>query len=185
MAMFIIVAPSGSGKTSIMNYIQREITGMDYIGECISHTTRQPRDGEVNGETYYFSKKEEFEFMEFEEMFVESVEYGGNKYGMSKEEINKRLRMHKHIYIIAEFHGYQQLKELYPQAVGIFLHMSKEDCMANMLLRGDSIDKATLRINTYEDEIKNKKEFDYVVKNVRNRMYATANVILNIIKQYE
>lgn len=174
MALFLITAPSGSGKTTVANFLGR------VWKECISHTTRPMRDGEEDGVTYYFKTKEEFEKIEM----IEKVAYDGNLYGLSKFEVNDVLSSNSHAYVIVEHEGYKQIKEKYPQAVGIFLYMSKEDCLANMLLRGDSLDKAMKRIKLYDDEVKNRSDYDYVVKNVRDRLPYTGNVIKGIVGQY-
>lgn len=183
MAIIIVTAPSGAGKTSIMG----AVASLKHLGlgECISMTTREIRDGEEDGVTYYYTDKGTFETLKDNGEFAEHVEYSGNYYGIQKEEIERVLEEYNHVYIIAEYNGYKQLKTIYPNAVGIFMHMSKEDCMANMLLRGDSYDNATKRIGTYEEEIKNKGEFDYVIKNVRGKQRQTENLIYNIITQYD
>ncbi|GIN25417.1 guanylate kinase [Bacillus sp. FSL W8-0445] len=182
MALFIITAPSGAGKTTIMNEIKNYT---EMIGECISTTTRPIRKGEVDGESYYFLTKKEFTSAINDGEFAEHVVYGGHYYGITKYQIETVLKKYNHAYIIADYHGYEQLKEVYPDAVGIFLHMSKEDCLANMLLRGDAIEQSLSRIETYENEMKNRDKFDYVVKNVRGKgMRFTVQIILNIINQY-
>lgn len=176
--IFLITAPSGAGKTSIAERLK------GIWGECISTTTRPMRDGEVEGETYYYVSPLKFNEMSENGKFAERVMYDGNSYGITHEEIERVGKLHKNIYIIVEFNGYKQVKALYPNAVGIFLHMSKEDCMANMLLRGDSMEKALNRIELYENEMANKVHYDYVIKNVRNKMMNTVEIIKNIIGQH-
>lgn len=180
MAIFVITAPSGTGKTSIAQMIQRQ----GLWEECISNTTRKPRDGEIEGKTYYFTNINRFEKMYENGEFAENVEYGGNLYGITHKEIERVMSKGKHVYIIAEYNGYEQIKELYPDAIGIFLYMNKEDCMANMLLRGDSLANALNRISTYDEEMENRDKFDYVIKNVRGKMVSTAGIIGNIVHQY-
>jgi guanylate kinase len=180
MAIFLITAPSGAGKTTIAQRIAKD---GDWV-ECVSHTTRKKRDGEVQGETYYFVSKQTFEKSYTDGEFAERVEYDGNTYGISKAEIELKTKSGKHVFIIVENDGYKQIKEQYPDAVGIFLHMSKEDCMANMLIRGDKLEKALERITLYDDEMKNRDEYDYVIKNVRNKQTETERIIKAIIFQY-
>lgn len=174
MTLFLITAPSGAGKTTIASKIKK-------WGECISHTTRPMRDGEVEGVTYYYVNKGQFEAMDSFDEFVETVEYDGNSYGLTKVEVERVMSKNLHAYVIVEHNGYKQIKEKYPDAVGIFLHMSKEDCMANMLLRGDSLDKALARIAKYDEEMKNRDDYDYVIKNVRGKDGNVATIIENII----
>lgn len=185
MAIFLITAPSGAGKTSIMERVVRMMGNKNVLGECISHTTREMRDGEENGKTYYFKDKKKFDELDAEGYFAEKVVYDGNSYGVSKSEIDRVLKTHEHVYIIVEYNGYKQIKEVYPDAVGIFLHMSKEDCFANMLLRGDSFEKANKRIYTYEEEMANRVAYDYVIKNVRGQQTAVSHIITSIVLMRE
>lgn len=181
MAIFLITAPSGAGKTTLAQRIMRDGRWV----EAISHTTRKKRDGEVHGETYYFIDNDKFDEMEKNGELAESVIYNYNFYGVSKAEIERVTKDGKHVFIIVENDGYKQIKEQYPDAVGIFIHMSKEDCMANMLIRGDKFEQALERISLYDNEMKNRDEYDYVVKNVRNKQTSTENIIKNIIVQYD
>lgn len=181
MAIFTITAPSGAGKTSIAETIA---TYGDWK-ECISHTTRKIRvkDGEVDGKNYYFTPIDKFLGMVDNGEFAEKVMYDKNHYGITQEEIERVMSDGKHVYIIVEYNGYEQIKAIYKDAIGIFIHMSKEDCMANMLLRGDSFEKATSRIEKYEDEMKHRGEFDYVVKNVRGKKNELVHLMRFIIQQ--
>ncbi|QOV08314.1 guanylate kinase [Bacillus phage Kirov] len=182
MALILVTAPSGAGKTSIMEIVQNYL-GKHALLECVSDTTRKMREGESHGRTYYYRNEETFQKMVDNDEFAEHVEYDGNRYGITVAEINGRLAKAENVYIIVNHEGYLQVKEKFPKAVGIFLHMSKEDCMANMLLRGDSIENALSRIALYDDEMKNRNDYDYVVKNVRGQQATTRNIIINIISQ--
>lgn len=180
MALFLITAPSGAGKTTIAKSIEKH----GEWKECVSVTTREKRTKEVEGKSYYFVSKDDFLDYKKHDLLIEHVEYDGNYYGMLTEEIRDKLEKNKHAYMIVEYNGYLQIKNKYPDAIGIFLHMSKEDCMANMLLRGDKLESASSRIAKYDEEIKNKKDFDYVIKNVRNKMYLTVDIVRRIISQH-
>lgn len=181
MTIFLITAPSGSGKTTLAN----ELKSRGLWEECISTTTRDMRKGERDGVTYYFVNFDTFKLMKDNDEFAETVAYDNNLYGITHSEIKDTLYGDNNIYIIVEYDGYKQIKELYPEAVGIFLYMTKEDCMANMLLRGDSIEKALDRINKYDDEMSDRNEFDYVVRNVRGSFDETVDVLIGITRQYE
>lgn len=181
MTLFLITAPSGAGKTTLAQEIEKQM----FWKECISHTTRPMRDGEVEGKHYYYITQEEFDEKDASEEFAEKVVYGDYSYAVSKLEITEKLSNHEHVFVIVDFNGFSQMKRLYEDnCVSIFLHMSKEDCLANMLLRGDSVESATKRINTYEHEMRHAKYFDYVVKNVRGKQVATMNILKGIIEQY-
>lgn len=182
MALFLITGMSGAGKTSIMDGVRKNMAHR--LSECISHTTRPMRDGEVEGKAYYFIDEESFQKDKDNDEFAETVEYDGNKYGIANYEIKFRQTQTNHAYIIVNYEGYKQVKEKFPDAVGIFLYAKKEDCMINMLSRGDDLDKANKRIKLYDEEVKNRNDYDYVVKNVRNKMTGTIGVIENIIWSY-
>lgn len=181
MALFLITAPSGAGKTSLAHKLQK----LGYWNECISHTTRPMRDGEVDGETYYFVNKEVFTKMHENGEFAEHVIYHGNYYGVSHAEINRVMEKNGNVFIIVEYGGYLQIKEQYPDAIGIYIWVTKEDCMMNMLSRGDSIESANKRIYTYEKEIAQKNHYDYVIRNVRGKFMETVSILANIVSQYE
>jgi len=178
--IFLITAPSGAGKTTLAQSLAKR----DLWKECISHTTRPMREGEVDGVTYYFVSREKFESLEKDNYFAEKVEYNGNLYGVSHAEIDSVLNEDKHVFIIVENDGYNQIKRKYPDSIGIFIHMSKEDCMANMLLRGDKLKDALERIELYNEEMEKSIEYDYVIRNVRDKKFETENVIRSIISQY-
>ena len=182
MAIFIITGPSGSGKTSLA----QEMQDRELWQECISHTTRPMRkdQGEKEGVTYYFITEEVFNKKLENGEFAESVEYNGNQYGVSHAEIKRVTGNGKHVFVIAENDGHNQIKELYPDAVSIFLYMSKEDCLMNMLQRGDKADKAIDRINLYSDEVANKGNYDYAIKNVYGKKEEVISVLSCIVVQY-
>lgn len=178
--VFTITAPSGAGKTTLAQSLQT----YGYWVEAISHTSRKMREGEIEGTTYYYKSRTEFETMIAQGEFAEWVEYDDNYYGISHKEIERVMATGFHVFIIVDHNGFTQIKEQYPDSVNIFLHMTKEDCMANMLLRGDSIKSATSRIERYDDEMKNRGDFDYVIKNVRDKQDSIVYILKMIVNQY-
>lgn len=180
MSIFLITGTSGAGKTSLTH----ELKKCGYWDECISHTTRPMRTGEVDGEDYYFVSKEEFKRMYENNEFVECVIYHGDYYGVSHAEIERTMKKGNHIFIIVAYDGYLQIKEQYPDAIGIFIWATKEDCVMNMLGRGDSLELANKRISTYEKEILHRDAYDYVIKNVRGKFSDTASILKGIVNQY-
>lgn len=181
MTIFLISAPSGAGKNTIVNKVEE----MGLWSECISVTTRSMRDGEIDGVTYNYMRESEFLNLKANGKLIEDVEYDGNFYGITEEDFERAFKRNKNVVIIVEYGGYLQIKEKYPDAVGIFLHMSKEECMANMLIRGDSVKRANRRIEKYDEEFEKRVNYDYVIKNVRNKQEETAEIVKNIIMQYK
>lgn len=180
MALFVLTSPSGTGKTTISQLLEK--IGVWF--ECKSHTTRPMREGEAEGVTYYFTEKSKMNDMIENGEFAEYVIYDGHKYGITHAEIKRVTSRRKNAFIIAEYQGYKQIKKLYPNAVGIFMYMNKEECLANMLLRGDSMESALKRIATYDTEMSNRNEYDYVIRNVHGDMDGTRAVIATIVRQF-
>lgn len=183
MSIFIVVGPSGAGKTTLAQEMQER----ELWKECVSHTTRPMRkeDGEKEGVTYYFVSPEIFNSKLENGEFAESVEYHGHRYGISNQEIKRVIGNGRHVFIIAEDNGHDQIKELYPDAISIFLYMSKEDCLLNMLQRGDKADKAIGRIKTFDKEMENKGKYDYVIRNVHGKQEEVISVLSSIVVQYD
>jgi guanylate kinase len=105
----VICGPSGCGKSTIVNKISEEYP--DCFGLCCSHTTRKPRESEVDGQNYYFVAKDEFLDARERGEFIETAEFAGNYYGTSRGAI-KRVQMAGHICVLdIEMHGVHQIKK--------------------------------------------------------------------------
>lgn len=117
--IFVVSAPSGAGKTSLVKSLLEDI---ENISVCVSHTTRPPREGEVHGEDYYFTTKEEFEFLIKKDVFVEYAKVFDHYYGTSKAEV-LRITTQKNEDIILEidWQGARQVMDHYQNSVGIFI----------------------------------------------------------------
>jgi guanylate kinase len=166
--LFCITGPSGSGKTSIMKEIMD-----NEVGSC---TSRQMRKGEVQGREYNFISKEEFLKLIGMDELAEFTEYSGNYYGTTKDELIEKLDR-GHAYVICDNHGFHQFNDCYDRVVSIFLYADPDDCAENMYGRGDSIENVNKRLVTYEKEIANRGQYDYVVKNIRgNRRYTIETI---------
>ncbi|MGG3045649.1 hypothetical protein ABEO76_21220 [Bacillus anthracis] len=176
--LVIVTGMSGAGKT----YLSRRAFGNHT--ECVSHTTRPMREGEVDGLDYYFISQEEYSEMSINREFAEISNYHYNSYGVTKKEINSIIEAEGFAYVVVDFQGYQQLKEIYPNAIGIFIYASKDDCVYNMLQRGDTVESALKRNETYEEELKNKGHYDFVIKNERNMASLTIEILSRIKEMY-
>lgn len=176
--IYLVTAPSGAGKTTIV----KAISQMGVWTECISHTSREMRDGEVEGFDYFFVSDEEFERMEENGEFAETITYANEKrYGVSKKEIEAVMNMNEDVVIIVNYDGYKQVKEIYPEAIGIFIVASAEQCIMNMAHRGDSKASIVTRTMAYNEEIENMKHYDYKVKNEIGRLSTTLNEVIGIV----
>lgn len=173
--LFVVTGPSGSGKTTIMRRI------MD--NELISFTTRPPRKREVDGRDYIFITKEEFDELLKNNRLIEYTCYVGNGhyYGLTIEEFERKIKK-EDAFFISDFNGMLQVKNFYPNVKTIFIYSSKKDVVLNMRNRGDSEDTIKKRLASYEEEVKNKHHYDYIIYNERGRMDMTIKLIEKIVK---
>lgn len=178
--LFIVSAPSGSGKTSIM----REVMGQE--NEVVSFTTREKRDGEIEGKDYIYISKDKFnEYMKSDNI-IESTSYPPNSencnyYGITADELYGKLDKN-HSFIIVDYDGMKQLKMIYPNIVTIYIHCDKEDAIKNMIGRGDKRSNIDSRVKTFEAEQKHKVHYDFVVKNDYGRIKDAIEIIKTIVK---
>ncbi len=162
--LFIISAASGAGKTSLIKALLAEDT---HLKLSISHTTRKPRPGEVNGVDYHFADEATFLLMLGEAQFLESAEVHGAKYGTSQCAVDAPLRAGFDVILEIDWQGAAQVRRLYPQAVSIFvLPPSIETLEHRLNSRGqDNSETITKRVAAARTEMRHVSEFDYVTIN--------------------
>jgi guanylate kinase len=162
--LFIVSAPSGAGKSSLVNAVLAQDPGLRL---SISYTTRAPRPGEANGREYHFIDRDAFLAMAAAGDFLESAEVHGNFYATSQRQIDE-IRAGGHDALLEiDWQGAQQVRRLYPDAVGIFiLPPSIEELGRRLVARGQDPD-ATIRrrLAAAEEEMGHAAEFDYVIIN--------------------
>jgi len=107
--LYIISAPAGGGKTTIVSLLLNEIPNLTRAITC---TTRKPRKGEINGKDYIFLSKEEFENQIKEGRFLEYALIHGNYYGTPKEEVEKLLNNGKDVILVIDVQGMKQIKNI-------------------------------------------------------------------------
>lgn len=170
--LFIISGMSGSGKTTIMRQLMHN--------EVISFTTRPQRPNEIDGFDYIFITKEKYDELFNSGGLAEYSNYGGNYYGITMEELNKKLE-NQDAFVIVDVHGMQQLKKIYPKCVTIFLYAGYEEVKQRMKLRGGTNEFIKKRLSTYHEEMKNAQLYDYIVKNKDGEFDKTVNIVKNIL----
>lgn len=161
--IFIISAASGTGKTTL---VSRLLANHNGLRVSVSHTTRPPREGEVNGVHYHFVSKEEFESLIAQEAFLEYADVFGNYYGTSAEGVNA-LAAGYDVILEIDVQGAAQVRNALPEAVGIFILPPSFDVLAARLNgRGtDSREVIQRRLSKARHEIEQSVLFDFVVVN--------------------
>jgi guanylate kinase len=173
--LFIVCAPSGAGKTSLVNaLLERE----PEVELSVSYTTRAPRNGETDGVDYHFVTRDAFVAMAGRGEFLESAEVHGNLYGTSQAWIDARTREGRDIVLEIDWQGAQQVRRLAPSAVGVFvLPPSLETLRRRLTARGqDSSEVIEQRLANAREEIAHVEEFDYVIIN-RNFDVAVVDLV--------
>jgi len=161
--IFIISAPSGCGKTSLVKAL---LECMSDLCASISHTTRAPRPGEIDGENYHFVSKEKFNDMCSEGAFVEHAEVFGNYYGSAKKSISKELEQNKDVILEIDWQGAQQVKQNVAALSIFILPPTKEALLSRLQGRDqDSEEVINKRMSDAESEMSHFYEFDFVVFN--------------------
>ncbi|MBV8171344.1 MAG: guanylate kinase [Candidatus Eremiobacteraeota bacterium] len=162
--LLVVSGPSGSGKDSVIAALR---TLEPEIGYCVSTTTRTPRAGEIEGVHYRFVTRDDFERMAARAEFLETREYAGNLYGTPKAFVEDAIRSGHDIVMKPEVNGAMKIKELYPQAVLVFLTVRSEDELARRLERrnADGPDDIAARLETAKSEAKAIANYDYLILN--------------------
>lgn len=162
--LFIVSAPSGTGKTSLVNALVRDT---NHLKLSISHTTRSPRSKEIDGYNYHFIDEKRFKQMQMAGVFLESAEVFGNYYGTSAELVDKMLHEGHDMVLEIDWQGAEQVKEKMPDAISIFiLPPSIEDLRKRLVSRGqDSDEIIERRMSKAMSELKHYHKADYLVVN--------------------
>lgn len=168
--LFIVAAPSGAGKSSLISaLLQRAEEGhlVNNAELSVSHTTREPREGEVDGKHYHFIDVEQFKTMIAADAFYEHAQVFDNYYGTSKAAINDKLSQGIDVFLDIDWQGAQQIKKLNPAVVSIFiLPPSRDELNARLVSRGKDSDAVIeSRMQQAQSEMSHYQEFDYVIVN--------------------
>jgi guanylate kinase len=162
--LFIVTAPSGAGKTSLVKAL---VESTDALCVSVSHTTRAPREAEVDGVNYNFVSQEQFFAMREAQEFFESAEVYGNFYGTSKTWVNEQLDAGTDVILEIDWQGARQVREQHPEACSIFILPPSLKALTERLTgRGqDDADTIARRMQQAVAEISHVEEADYIVVN--------------------
>ncbi|MBS0301157.1 MAG: guanylate kinase, partial [Proteobacteria bacterium] len=147
--LFVVAAPSGSGKSSLVKALMELDAG---VAPSVSHTTRAPRGQEMDGREYFFVDRPAFDAMIEAGDFFEWAEVHGNRYGTSRQAIAARMQAGHDVVLEIDWQGALQIKKIFPHAVLIFiLPPSWDELRARLERRGeDASETIELRLKNAE-----------------------------------
>ena len=162
--LFIIVAPSGAGKTSLVRALVSRLPSLQI---SISHTTRAPRPAEIHGIDYFFLDKQSFQNHIDQALFLEYATVHGNFYGTSKEWVRSRLNEGIDIVLEIDWQGARQIRTLFPDAVSIFILPPSLPVLEQRLRTRAQDNEAViqLRLQAAKEELRHYSECKYLVVN--------------------
>jgi guanylate kinase len=162
--LYIISAPSGAGKTSLVKQLVADLDGLTV---SISHTTRQMRPGETHGQDYYFVTVADFQAMQEKQAFLEHAQVFDNFYGTAQQTVEENLNRGLDVILEIDWQGAEQIKKLLPDSLSIFiLPPSTEVLFERLRNRGqDGEEIIARRMRDAVTEISHHDEFDYLVVN--------------------
>jgi guanylate kinase len=179
--VFIISAPSGSGKSTLVSRLLARVPDLMF---SVSYTTRKPRGNEVDGRSYRFVSREEFEAMLARDEFLESAQVFGNYYGTHRGILEVAQAAGKDLVLDIDVQGARQLRDKIPGAVSVFILAPSRQVLEQRLRargedRGEVIER---RLRDAANEIRNYDAYDYVLI---NRDLDESDAVLNAIVRAE
>ena len=162
--IFVITAPSGTGKTTIIDGVRKNMRG---VGYSISHTTRMPREGEVNGYHYYFVDRAGFQEMIEAREFIEWAVVYDQLYGTSISSIDRGLSSGNDVLMDLDIQGAEEIKRRFPESLSIFILPPSMEILKERL-KGRSTDEKRdidLRMRKAVEEIQRCRYYDFIVIN--------------------
>jgi len=176
--LIILTGPSGVGKGTVV----KEILGKDKnIWLSISATTREPREGEKEGENYYFLTRDNFKEMIEQNLFLEWAQFAGNYYGTPLSSVNEKIKKGSTVLLEIEVEGAKQVKEKFPNSLSIFLlPPDKAELERRIRNRGTEKEEAIKkRLSRANYEISASNQFDFSLTN--HNVDETAKRIIKLI----
>jgi guanylate kinase len=162
--LIVISAPSGAGKTSLVNALVRDDPN---IRVSVSHTTRPKRPSENDGVHYHFVSRSEFARMQAAQDFVESAEVFGNYYGTSRQALAAELAAGHDLLLEIDWQGAQQVRQRFPEALTLFILPPSRETLIDRLHKRGQDDEAVIAKRTAKavEEMSHHSEYDYLIVN--------------------
>ena len=179
--LIVISGPSGVGKDSVVNCMSERKLPFHFV---ITATTRPPREDEKHGEDYFFYSKDEFaDMIDRNELLEYAIVYNDFK-GIPKSQVREAFRSGKDVVMRLDVQGAETIREIYPEALLIFLVTGTEEELEDRLRdrKSEKPEELKLRIATARQELKRVGDFDYVVENRDARLDKTVDIIEAIIE---
>jgi guanylate kinase len=165
--LFVISAPSGTGKTTLLRQVMERLPGLNF---SVSHTTRRPRPGEVDGRDYLFVSRDQFEKMIADNQFLEWARVHDNYYGTSVRAVTDRLKAGEDILLDIDVQGAAIIRSAgQPASVHIFIAPPSLAVLESRLRGRNTEDEKTLqiRLQNARSELKAAGQYQYLVINDR------------------
>jgi guanylate kinase len=162
--LFVVSAPSGAGKSSLVQALLREDSGLRL---SVSYTTRPPRPGEANGREYHFVDEKTFMAMLERGEFLESAEVHGNRYGTAHAALAQALEQGADVVLEIDWQGAEQVRRLIPESIGIFI-LPPSLAELERRLRSRAQDSEAVirrRMENAREEVAHAPEFKYAIIN--------------------
>lgn len=180
--LFVISGPSGAGKGTLVARVRERYPE---LGLTVSATTREPREGEVDGKSYYFLSDDEFRRRIEADEFVEWAEVHGHRYGTLVSEVSSKLERGQSLVLEIDVQGAFQVKERFPDAILLFIMPPSLSVLKERLVaRGsETAESLSVRLTNAEHEMALADRYDDVV--VNDDLERSTNELLDVIKKHE
>jgi guanylate kinase len=178
--LFVLSGPSGVGKGTVLEGLMEDYNDINY---SISVTTRTPREGEINGDDYFFVSREKFEEMKSKNQFLETARVHGNYYGTPRHYVEECLSKGEDIILEIDIQGSKQIKREFNDAVYIFLLPPNYEELKTRLEKRDSETAESLkrRLENASEEISEVENYDYSI--VNDKVEETVEEVKRVIKE--
>ncbi|MFP4193546.1 MAG: guanylate kinase [Desulfobacterales bacterium] len=179
--LFILSAPSGTGKTTLCRRILSAFPDMKY---SVSYTTRPPRNGEADGKDYHFISRQDFEQMIRENRWAEWAKVHENYYGTSADLLEKELYAGNDVLLDIDVNGARQIIRRFPESVPVFIMPPSMEELCRRLKKRDSDRPEVIekRLRAAQEEMACRNEYRHVI--VNDDLEETVEKLASLIEEY-
>lgn len=178
--LIVVSGPSGAGKGTVLESLMKNHDEFIY---SVSATTREPREGDVDGVNYFFMTREQFEKLISENGLLEYAQYNGNYYGTPRKFVEEKLSMGKNVILEIEVQGAFQIRKLYPDAVFFFITPESYEVLSKRLRsRGTEPEEVVRkRLEIAKREAPNALDYDFIIVNRDGKIDEAAEEIYSCV----